>query len=179
MSVTVTGRVRFLPFRTLPIPGQPAGIWTSQITAIGDASGGTIFMITEVFLLAEPFAALVLTIESMMLTATVDTSLVWQMEATGFEEHDPVGNRNVIYHFQTTGGGPSTLTTLRPDQLPKRPIFLGRCDRTSGQDSSIRMLVQNVNIITFRHDLFGYYWTPDAMNAPGGPQRPPGALFGT
>lgn len=179
MTVTVTGRVRFLPFRTPPNPSQPAGLWTSQLTAIGDASGGDLFLITEVNLLTEPFSALMLTIEQIMLTDTSNAGRTWTMEATGFEEHDPVGNRNVIYDFVTSATGPTSATALNQSGTILKPIFLGRCDRTSGQDSSIRVITDNIDVFTFRQDLWGYFWTPDAMNAPGGPQRPPGALFGT
>ena len=178
MSVTKTGRIRFLPFRTPPSPSQPAGIWTSQITTLGDASGGTIFSVTEVNLLTEPFSALMLTIESLMITDTSNVAAGYLMEATGFEEHDPVGNRNVIYQFPTTASAPTNATALQQADTLRRPIFLGRCDRTSGQDSSIRFLTGNLDGVSFRVDMFGYYWTPDAMNAPGGPQRPPGPLFG-
>jgi len=178
VSVTQIGRLTFLPFRTPPNASQPAGIWTSQITVLGDASGGNVFANHEVILLTEPFSALMLTLEQIHLTDTTNASVTWLFEATGFEEHDPVGNRNVLIHFAVIGGGPEAATALLPTNSLRRPVFLGRCDRTSGQDSTMRVIRSNVDAASFRSDLFGYYWTPDAMNAPGGPQRPPGSLFG-
>lgn len=177
MAVTSNTRIKFLPFRSPPNPSFPAGIWTGQMFVAGDASGGNSFMVLDIILLTEPFSALMFTLEQFLVNDSASVRL-YLIEATGFEEHDPVGNRNVLLHFQTATG-PEAATALRQDNMLKKPLFLGRADRTSGQDTRIRVISDNTNGIGYHAELFGYYWGPGAMNAPGGPQRPPGSLFGT
>jgi len=143
----------------------------------GDASGGNIFMNLEINLLTEPFSAMMFTVEQYLYNDTGTGTRNVLFEATGFEEHDPVGNRNVIFHVLSTPG-PTAAFALRPVSFLQKPLFLGRADRRSGQDTQIRIITTNGDGIGFHADLFGYYWGPGAMNAPGGPQRPPGSLFG-
>jgi len=175
VTVSGTARLAFLPFRSPPGP-FPAGIWTSQLTVIGDVSGGDVILTHEVILLTEPFSALMLTLEQVFIDDT-QAADEYLMEIIGFEEHNPIGNNNMLIAFNTRNSL-GTLSALGPADLLHKPIFLGRCDRTSGQGSSISVRSGNTDGISFRDSLWGYYWTPDAMYAPGGPQRPPGALFG-
>lgn len=177
MAVTADFRLTFLPFRQGGGP-LPAGIWTAQGSVVGDASGGDAFVNFNVVELTEPFTALMLTVEQIELTDddSGNTKSVL-LEATGFEEHDPDANRNVLFHFRQSAG-PTGATAMFSEDTLKKPIFLGRCDRTSGQDSRIRLIWNNVTTIRFRAALFGYFWTPEAMNSQGGPVRPLGTLFG-
>jgi len=176
VTVTATTRLAFLPFAS---PGGPFpdGIWTSQLTGIGDASGGDLILVHEVITLTEPFSALMLTLEQLLLDDTQNSTANWLMEAIGFEEHNPIGNNNLLLHFATQNSV-GAADALDIANLMRKPLFLGRADRASGQDSSISLRTGNVNGASFRDSLFGYYWTPGAMNVPGGPQRPPGSLFG-
>jgi len=176
VTISATTRLAFLPFAS-PSDPFPAGIWASQQTVIGDASGGEAVIVHEVITLTEPFSALMLTIEQILLDDARTTEQEWLMEIIGFEEHNPVGNNNMLVALNTrvTIG---TVTALGMRDLLRRPIFLGRCDRTSGQASQISLRTTNDDGFAMRDALFGYYWTPGAMNAPGGPQRPPGSLFG-
>ncbi len=176
MTISGTTRLAFLPFRTAVDP-LPAGLWTSQATLIMDASGGEAIITHEVVLLSEPFSALMLTLEQLTLDDARTTEQNWLLEAIGFEEHNVVGNNNVIIALRSrpTVG---TVTALEPPDMLQKPLFLGRCDRTSGQDSAISIRTDNTNGFSIRDSLWGYYWTPGAMNAVGGPQRPPGPLFG-
>ena len=176
MTVSATARLAFLPFAS-PSDPFPAGIWTSQMTLIGDASGGDAVITHEVFLLTEPFAALMLTIEQIFIDDNQSLARAWLLEAIGFEEHNRIGNNNYILRLSTEVGVGAQTGQVASGMIPK-PIFLGRCDRTSGQASSISLRTANADGGSFRDSLFGYYWTPGAMNAPGGPQRPPGSLFG-
>jgi len=177
MTVSATTRLAFLPFRS-PGGAFPDGIWTTQMTAIGDASGGDVVITHEVILLTEPFSALMLTLEQVTLDDTIDAPQFWLFEAIGFEEHNPVGNNNVIVLFRPQEQAGSTVDALDTAAMLKRPLFLGRCDRTSGQNSSMSFRTGNINGASYRDALWGYYWGPGAMNEPGGPQRPPGSLFG-
>lgn len=176
MSISDTTRLAFLPFRS-PGGGLPDGIWTSQLTVIGDASGGDVILIHDVITLTEPFSALMLTLEQVTIDDDQAGSAEWLFQAIGFEEHNPVGNNNLLLAFFTrdTVG---TVTAIRPHELLVKPLLLGRCDRTSGQDSSMSLRRANATGGAFRDALWGYYWGPGAMNEPGGPQRPPGSLFG-
>jgi len=176
VTISATTRLAFLPFRT---PGGPfpAGIWASQQTVIGDASGGEAVIVHEVVLLTEPFSALMLTLEQIVLDVGQNAATELLLEIIGFEEHNPVGNNNVIIGLaaRTTVGN---TVALQPDNMLHKPVFLGRVDRASGQNAQLSMRAANVDGVAFRDALFGYYWTPEAMYTPGGPQRPPGSLFG-
>ena len=176
MTISATTRLVFLPFRT---PGGPFpdGIWAAQGFVIGDASGGEAIIRHDVILLTEPFSALMLTIEQLMIDDTVNASTEFLLEVIGFEEHNVVANNNLLLRFDTRGF-PGTVDALSVQDMLRRPVFLGRCDRTSGQDSSMSIRASNTDGATYRDALYGYYWGPGAMNEPGGPQRPPGSLFG-
>lgn len=178
MSVNTEGRVRFLPFRTPPSSAFPAGLWTGQIFAAGDVSGGQVTLTIEVNLLTEPFSALMFTIEQVELSDDAGATRQWLLDCIGFEEHDPVGTRIPRIEFETTSANPTTAGALQASNMLRKPYFLGRADRQSGNDTAMRMITANGDGIAFQVGLFGYYWTPDAMNAAGGPQRPPGPLFG-
>ena len=176
MTVSARTRTVFLPFRSAG-GAFPAGIWTSQLLAIGDASGGDILLIHEVFTLTEPFSALLLTLEQVQLDIDQNAPAEWLFQAVGFEEHNPVGNNNITIAFNTVASI-GNVSAQAPGDLLRKPLFLGRCDRTSGQASEISLRSANNDLNAFRDALYGYYWGPEAMNAPGGPQRPPGSLFG-
>ena len=177
MTVSTTARLAFLPFRS---PGGPFpdGIWTSQQTLIMDASGGDAIITHEVLLLTEPFSALMLTLEQITIDDAVNVATNYIFEAIGFEEHNPVGNNNVLVIFQTLDAPGSVADALSPERMMRKPIFLGRADRTSGQNTAMSLRGPNVDGGSLRDALWGYYWGPGAMNEPGGPQRPPGSLFG-
>jgi len=177
VTISATTRLAFLPFRS-PAGPFPAGIWTSQQTVIGDASGGEAVIAHEVILLTEPFSAIMLTIEQIFLDSDRGVDVDVLLQAIGFEEHNPVGNNNILMSFLLEDLGASTVTALRPDGQLRKPIFLGRCDRTSGQNSEISFRWTNNDGTAFRDSVYGYYWGPEAMYVPGGPQRPPGSLFG-
>ncbi len=176
MTISATTRLAFLPFRS---PGGPFpdGIWASQLTVIGDASGGEAVMVHDVITLTEPFSALMLTIEQLLVDDGETDARDYLLQVIGFEEHNRVGNNNLLMTFVTVDTV-GAVSCLGPNQTLRRPLFLGRCDRTSGQDSSISIRTANANGGSFRDALYGYYWGPGAMNEPGGPQRPPGSLFG-
>lgn len=176
MTISDTTRFRFLPFRTPGAP-FPDGIWTSQLLLIMDGSGGDAIITHELNLLTEPFSAMMVTLEQITLDDTVNVATLYTLEAIGFEEHNPVGNNNVILTLQTRAA-PGTVDALSPPEMLHKPLFLGRADRESGQNSAISIRGPNVNGSTVRDALWGYYWGPGAMNEPGGPQRPPGSLFG-
>jgi len=176
MSIAADFRIKLLPFRQGG-GALPLGLWTGQGSVANDASGGEAFVGFQVVTLTEPFSALVINIEQVELTDDGGANVTVLLEATGFEEHDPDANRNVIFKFSTITG-PTSATGVSAQNMLVKPIFLGRCDRTSGQDSRIRLIWANVNGIRTRAALFGYYWGPEAMNVAGGPIRPLGSVFG-
>jgi len=176
MTISGTTRLAFLPFRS-PGGAFPDGIWTSQLTVIGDASGGDVVLVHDVITLTEPFSALMLTLEQLTVDDGESSARGYLLQAIGFEEHNPIGNNNLLINFVTVDGVGS-VSCLGPEGLLRKPVLFGRCDRTSGQDSSISVRTPNVDGGSFRDALWGYYWGPGAMNEPGGPRRPPGSLFG-
>ena len=176
MTISATTRLAFLPFAA-PSGPFPDGIWTSQQTVIGDASGGEMVIVHEVLLLTEPFSALMLTLEQFTLDDNANAADQVVLEILGFEEHNPIGNNNLIMAFQTLTTD-ITVDAFGPAGMLQRPLFLGRADRTSGQPTQLSVRMNNRDGIALRDALYGYYWTPGAMNVPGGPQRPPGSLFG-
>lgn len=176
MSVTGTGRIRFLPFKQFGAP-FPAGIWLGTVFAAGDASGGFIFLNLELNLLTEPFTALILTLEQYELQPSDVLARSYLMEANGFTQV-PGANRfpRIAFQVNPTLGGPAAIFAT---DLLQKPFYLGQVSRAAGIDTQIRTLTQNIDLESYIVHALGYYWTPDAINAPGGPQRPPGALFGT
>lgn len=175
MAVSAESRVRFLPFAQFGAP-FPAGIWIGSTFGVGDASGGDIVLHMEINLLTEPFSAQIFTLEQIELQPTDASVHSYLLEATGFTT---VGVASRFPHIallaNSNQGGPAALYT---DNLLQRPYYLGQADRSAGIDTEITVRTDNVNGETYICNLLGYYWEPAAVNARGGPQRPPGALFG-
>jgi len=176
MAVAGRARVQLLPFRQFG-GAFPAGIWIGGVFAAGDASGGNVVLTLELNLLTEPFSALIFTLEQVELQPSDASSISYLLEATGFTQ-TPSANR-----FPRMGVAVSSVTSQPAAQFVSnmltKPFYLGQLDRDAGIDSVITIRTVNVDTESYIVHFLGYYWTPDAMNAPGGPQRPPGALFGT
>jgi len=56
------------------------------------------------------------------------------------------------------------------------PIWLD-APNAAGDDAGLRFEFDNVNLRLYAVTTRGYIWGPEAVLAPGGPQRPPNGLF--
>ena len=175
MAVTEDSRVRFLPFRTGGSP-LPAGIWLGQGFVVGDGTGGLANLNLEVNLLSEPFSALIMTLEQVSFQPSDFGDHGYLLEARGFTTRG-VASRlpRIGFALSAVTGGPAVLLTR---DLLQRPFYLGQIDRMAGLDTELHFQTSNSVGETHIVNALGYFWTPDAMNARGGPQRPVNGIFG-
>jgi len=175
MAVSEDSRVRLLPFRAFG-GALPAGLWLGQGFVVGDASGGLANLNIQVNLLSEPFSALIMTLEQVTFQPSLTTTHTYLLEARGFTTRG-VASRLPHIGFAAIAGtaGPAALFA---DEMLAKPFYLGQIDRMAGLDTELHWQTNNADGETFIVNNLGYYWTPEAMNAPGGPQRPQNGLFG-
>ena len=81
----------------------------------------------------------------------------------------------IKFAMEATDGGPASLPS---SSLLSKPFYLGQVDRMAGIDTELHFQAPNVDGQVFIVNTLGYFWTADAMNAVGGPQRPINGIFG-
>lgn len=183
MSIALSLRFTRHAWAMPPVPGLPTGVWSASGDDEGDASGGIIsfqhifrnagnnigdnqlYNIEHVMGTVQDFAqdAMMLTINGMDPgTGQVATPL-------------PVDRR---YQFPLldadVGAG---FVQAVPPTLGTVPIWVGTY---SGLDTDLGDMIiatENIDGSRFIVVVYGYYWAPASVNAPGGIQRPPNGLW--
>ena len=177
MSVIARVVRRLVPFG----PGEPAvrnwpiGIWTVNMQAVGDGTGGT------------RTAGVVFTLAS---SPRID-GLVYNLEQLSLADADNVTkvasvfsvNLGILPSGDTVEFAISLVATTGADasagvsNLAGLPLLLGH-QLVLGVDAELVVQATNVVGEGLRVKAQGYVWDTRALSAPGGPRRPPDALFG-
>jgi len=61
--------------------------------------------------------------------------------------------------------------------LQNMPLFIG-APVQNGVNAGLNFVMSNA-VVSLAVKVEGYYWDPGAINAVGGPQRPPGSIYGS
>jgi len=168
------------------VPGLPDGYWTIGGDDVGDASGGS--MVWQHFF-AQPSSGFgdpssFFSIEQMVMSVTIDLDRLVQIVISGMDQNTQVPTSTstgvvCIYTVPLTADGISSAS-IRPDQGVNSKIWVGRfAGVTPGDSGLINLTTPNPTATdSFRVKLQGFFWGPEAMNAPGGLQRPVNGIYG-
>lgn len=168
------------------IPGMPAGAWVAAEGSEGDASGGDItfqhiFENVSNQLGDSNFYSL----EHIMVNNTSSSGGAAGIRIRGMDpgagQISPILQpitTDMAFPLQSNGSAASSQFSIEPkNQNPRR--WIGTFHGLDTEFGDVIVITQNptaTDIVTVK--LEGYWWTPDAINAPGGLRRPPGALYG-
>jgi len=165
--------------------GMPAGLWVAGNDDEGDASGGNqsfqhIFENVSNGLGDSNYYNL----EEVMVSTSNTTAIACRVAITGM---DPGTSRSPILQpvdqFWTfrmltddTSSPKKSIAGLEGTILP---IWIGTFKGFDTEFGDILVSLTNVTASDRTQvKLQGYWWTPDAINAPGGMRRPPGSVYG-
>jgi len=169
--LSTNGVIVYRPFRGYDDPGLPRGTWLAVASVTGDGSGG----IRRAIVLVSPAAhdSRFYSLEQVSLFEGRNTDIDAMVSAEGFDD-TPIGTKTNAVAVQGVADGAAAAGFTR-DSLPRR--FLGQQGRTTAQ-TVIQADIGNADGIVFVAAFEGYWWDPEAVNAPnGGIRRPQDGLY--
>lgn len=175
MSITFTVDTEDAPFLPHEDARLPFAIWYAAGNFSGDASGGN--LVVEITLRASASQQRIgnyWSLERLNLEARVVTDHFmllqgfWRFGGTGVTEP------NLPIELRQSRAGSAVLDNAGIVDLP---VFLG--GNATFNDRQIIQFNQLNGATEFtRFFIMGYRWDSSVRQLPGGPQRPPGAVFG-
>jgi len=182
MSVFLAFAITLRPFASRGDPGMPLGLWAVFGSTLGDASAGLLTTAPRFQNAGGPGNSLLYSLEQVAINTTVSGGGINVSMAVANMDFLPLsgstGARSEVHVFSLQDNGAALGSSLRPDLAIIKPIFLG-APRQNGLSSGINFAMTNTAAISLAVKAQGYYWSPGAINAIGGPQRPPGSIYGT
>jgi len=179
IQLTVTPLIR--PYRGWFDPALPDGFWVVHTSVLGDGSGGVMSVNIRFSSAAQPNVSTLWNLEQVAIAHTNPVAGVARVDFGNMDIH-PVGSStgSLLKLFGATlvdlGTSPGEVATPL-DETVITPIFMGAAGKEVNGDLAFDM--DNVNSASMSIFCQGFFWGPDAINAEGGPQRPPSALFGS
>lgn len=181
MTVTTVIPPSLRPWSGYAEPGFPVAVWWAFAEVIGDASGGRRELQVVFKSANQPGQPRLYNLEQFdyfdndNIARLVD--LIWQ----GFDLPPGTDSGGVA----TGGGGlafvsvPSVVAgaLLGTVDMLKLPFLLGLPAAFLSQ-STFFLRTPNVDLASVRMKVSGYVWDARSFQVPGGPRRPPGALWG-
>jgi len=160
-------------------PALPIGLWLSDVFVTGDASGG---VEANDHILTEPHDPpddTLYSLEQVAFQLDTDTSVEGTVLILNQRNLvDPATPIVSTFSMTTrTGAGDGRSGPLGSD-AGWLPYFIGQPPATTTQQLFIRVQTTNTDTVALRSHLWGYLWDPGAYQAPGGPRRPLGSVFG-
>lgn len=165
-------------------PGFPLGVWSAADDDEGDATGGDI---TFQHIFRNTSNNLgdtnLYNIEHIMVASQDLLQVAAQLTINGMDTgglapnfpHRPVDrvySMNLFNTDSTTG-----FINARHAIECTTPIWVGTYNGVETDLGDMIVGLDNIDSIRVTVAVYGYYWAPDAVNAPGGIQRPPNGLW--
>ena len=178
MTVIFNTHVRRLAYRGWDDPRYPLGIWWGSGTVVGDASSGFQGVRINVHTEAQALDGLIYNLEQFSVLISEATARDGYLRTIGLAPQAglPAFDRAWHLRFEPLSGLSNTGVANQRMQLP---LLLGT---TRGGASAIGALeIATVNLTaanSLSASALGFVWGPRSVLADGGPQRPPGAIFG-
>jgi len=187
MTIALSMRFTRHSWAMPPIPGLPSGVWSASADDEGDASGG---LQTFQHIFRNNSNNLgdtnLYNIEHVMLTSAAAGVTSCRMTINGMDpgtgqlsSPNPVDR---VYGFPVTDLELNTGfdRAILASGNSFRPIWVGTY---SGPDTDLGdMILATLNPTASNRTIvvvYGYYWAPSAVNAPGGIQRPANGIWGS
>lgn len=177
MTIVADAHVQQRTWRGYDDPGLPVGMFITQGTVLGDASGGRQLVIFTFKGEAEPASGRFYNLEQVEIHYTQVGSIAFALVATNWDIIGPTGlvNRQWGGSLADNNNNVTAMTTFL--QLPL-PIFLGTAAPVSALSAQLEVGVPNILAQTLLVTLQGYIWEPRSVMAEGGLRRPVDSLYG-
>lgn len=175
MAIELEVPVRHREYRGYDEKQYPLGTWFAEGDLTGDASGDpmTIKVLFQDSLQA--LTSLSYSLEQMWVRRSDTTARVTGVSIINLGSF-AFTRQFTLTNTPSSGGG--TVNAMGIDQPTQLPIFLGRIFEQA-VDASLEWAAPNSGVsVSMRFQVEGYYWGARSITAPGGPQRPPGGMYG-
>ena len=163
--------------------GLPLGHWTASAGSEGDASGGDM---TFQHIFSNPANNLgdsnLYSIEQFSHGCSLNTPTAAVLRIRGMDSgvgtvavpDDPI-DRAYALDFDSVNVSAAFRATSRPNGYK---IWVGRYQGIPTDFGDMLYSIQNIGVgETMTLTFYGYFWSPDAVNAPGGIRKPPGDIY--
>lgn len=163
-------------------PGRPSGHWIAAGTDEGDGTGGT-FTWQHIF--AQPSSGLgdphsLYSIEQLMMTQSILAANDCLLQILNMDVGSgPLveGGIPCLYQFDMEKDG--SLNASLPAVQVNTRIWVGRFAGRPTDAGQVTVVTDNPGAAdVFRVKLQGYWWSPEAVNAPGGLRLPRDGIYG-
>lgn len=167
-----------------PIMGMPAGVWVAGLDEEGDASGGD-WTVQHIFenVSNNLGDSNYYNLEQVMIHSNNSVNAAASVEVSGMDpgtQNAP--NLQPIDQKWRVGLTTTDTPGVFGNALELRaqvPVWIGTFKGVDTEFGDILVRLENpTGSFTIGVKLQGFWWVPDAINAPGGMRRPPGAIFG-
>jgi len=181
VSIQLTVGPLIRPYAGYAAPGLPDGFWAVHASVLGDATGGLQSINIRFSASVQPSVSALWNLEQLIASHSNPSNSTIRIDF-GNMDIFPVGSSTGALTKQAgaiLNALPVFTATeaLRINQLIDKPIFLGAAGKAVNGDIAFDM--DNVDATSFSIFAQGYFWGPGALNAEGGPQRPPNSLYGS
>jgi hypothetical protein len=158
---------------------MPMGLWAVFVSTLGDGTGGLLTTSPRFQVTGEPGNSLLYSLEQFMLNTTLDGGATAAMIVENMDNlplNGSTGARSNSIQILLNDNGPALGSSCRLGAVLRKPMFLG-APVQNGLNAGLQFVMDNT-AVSLAVKAEGYYWDPGAINAIGGPQRPPGSIYG-
>ena len=178
MSIGVAQTIQTQRFQGHDDPRLPIGRWWGATQVTGDASGGIAFLqlnFSDAFV--QVLNSNLYNLEGFIYSSQLEANAVGHI--TGANWRFPPGFVTVdhAYALPILDVGQPTLNVVSAEAYSFLPVFLGS-QAQAGTAQTLVFVVTNTDLFINRFKAEGYIWGPRSVLADGGPQRPPGSIYG-
>ncbi len=158
---------------------MPLGLWAVFVSTLGDGSAGVLTASPRFQIAGEPGNTLLYSLEQVMVDTTLGGGVAGAMIVENMDRlplNGSTGARSDVYPLDLVDNGVTLGSSLRPALFIGQPLFLG-APIQNNLNAGLQFTMPNT-AVSLAVKAQGYYWSPGAINASGGPQRPPGSIYG-
>jgi len=177
VTVLQSAVLRRRPWRGYDDPGLPVGMYVSQASVTGDASGGNMTAVFEFKGEADPVSGWFFNLEQMNVFHSDANFKVGFMVAINFESLGDFGLIDRQWRFELEQNA-NDVTAMNEQFYPPLPLFLGAVAPVASLAANLLVGVDNVNVTSLNVTIQGYIWEPRSVQAEGGLRRPIDSLYG-
>jgi len=168
MVVLATAPIIRLSWEGYENRALPIGAWKTDISATGDASGGTVQLSAQFTQAGAKASGLAYSVEQFAAQSTEVTEVICGARSSGFDQLFQIG-------MSLISNGFDALVDGRHLNLP---WFLGQLQVPVSGQGLLTVTMTNTNTISYTVSLMGYVWSERSILARGGYQRPVTAPWG-